>query len=145
MDTFTGHYHGYGPWTGSREEFAKEALRRPGKHPQDEATQNFLRGSMTPVQLGHSLLRKDQTTRGRTWTDVADALDWLSKTYVGHPPTGDELALETKLPHAEEALTLGSDVNWAYYTRGQFVSFCVIACPNRFFPNIPCPLPPRQT
>lgn len=146
MDNWTGHYHGFGPWTGTRDEFHKEHLRRPGRDPIDQQTRDFLAGDMTPVQLGQELLRRTKVAPERTWTDVEEALDWFGKTWVANPPGGDVLSLNKTIEYSRGHLLRGSDICAGYYTPGfSFVSFSIICCPNRFFPDIPCPLPPRQT
>jgi hypothetical protein len=143
------HWHGYGPWVGTRSEYGNEALRRPGRDPNDEQTRTFLGSSLPPIQTGHALLRRNQTAAGRTWTAPGDALDWLRSCYARHPPIerGDGkqayLDLDTQLEYAESGLGIGLDVVWAYYTGSQgFASLQVICCPHRHLPNIPCPLPP---
>lgn len=140
MRDWDGHWHGFEPWVGPRDEF-KDHLRRPGKDPRDEQTVAFLSNSMTPLMLGHSLLRKSQVARDRTWTDVEAALDWYRKTWLRHPAGGDMLPLDKTIEYGRGHLLRGSDVCAGYYTPGfSFVSFAIICCPNRFFPNIPCPL-----
>jgi hypothetical protein len=144
------HWHGFGPWTGSRNEYGNEALRRPGLDPNDERTRAFISSTLPPVQTGHSLMRPRQTSADRTWTNVEGALHWLRHTHDAHLPvqlaSGEQayLDLESKLKHAEESLLGGADVVWAYYTRPSygFVSFEVICCPHAFFPDLACPRPP---
>ena len=84
--SWSGHWHGYGPWTGSRAEYGKEHLRRPGASPDDEQTRAFLAETLPPLMTGHALLRRNQAAPGRTWTTVRDAVDWLTNTYAGRPP-----------------------------------------------------------
>ena len=148
--SWSGHWHGFGPWTGTRAEYGKEALRRPGIQPHDVHTRAFLASTLPPVQTGHALLRRSQASAERTWTQLADALHWLRSTYAQHPPlqqadTGGQayLDLDTKLRYAADSLRRGSDEVWAYYTPAySFVSYEVICCPHRFFPDLPCPCPP---
>lgn len=143
---WSGHWHGYEPWTGTREEYGREQLRCPGRNPDDQQTRDFLSGTMPPVQTGYALLRVRRTSADRTWTTVGDAVDWLRQTYAERPPSGDYLPLEEMIRHDEELLPLGKDVVWAYYSRGgYFVSYSVICCPSIFHPDIPCPLPPVAT
>ncbi|SIM53209.1 hypothetical protein SAMN04489832_0448 [Micromonospora cremea] len=172
MINWSGHWHGFGPWVGARDEFNKEYLRRPGANLTDahirehlsremapgafrqwlltqgganDYTRTFLANDMTPVQLGHSLLKLTKVSADRTWTDIDDALSWLAKTWIDNPPGGDVLPLEKTIEYKREALLLGSDVCTGYYTPGfSYVDFTIICCPNRFFPNIPCPLPPPK-
>jgi hypothetical protein len=141
MTTWKGHWHGYGPWTGRREDLAVEHLRRPGpdlSRP-DPNTTAFIRGELPPMQTGHALLRKP--ARDRTWTDLNGALTWLEKTYVGHPPgDGQATDLVGRLAYARQFLAGGSDDVLAYYTAGfSFVHYEIICCPNRFHPSIVCP------
>lgn len=144
MDTWTGHWHGYGPWTGPREALADESLRRPGPDLSraDKQTAEFIRGDRPPMQTGHALLRKPAA--GRTWTVLDDALDWLRKTYVAHPPgDGQAVDLAGRLAYARQFLAGGSDDVLAYYTAGMsFVHYEIICCQNRFHPSIACPAPP---
>jgi len=146
---WSGHWHGYGPWIGTRAEYGKEHLRRPGASPDDEQTRAFLAETLPPMMTGHALLRRHQAAAGRTWTTVPEAVDWLTKTYADRPPfehPGGVRAyapLEVKVRDAEEHLPLGVDAVWAYYGRaGEFVSYSVVCCPSHFHPGIPCPLPP---
>ncbi|MBA0053024.1 hypothetical protein E0L36_19740 [Streptomyces sp. AJS327] len=147
---WSGHWHGYGPWTGTRHEYGKEHLRRPGPAPDDEQTRTFLAQTLPPVQTGHALLKRNQTTADRTWTVVCDAVDWLKKTCAVNPPyeragspSRTHVMVEEKAHYAEDALSRGVDVVWAYYIKSQnFVAYSVVCCPNHFHPGITCPLPP---
>ncbi|PZG23590.1 hypothetical protein C1I95_02945 [Micromonospora craterilacus] len=147
MGDWRGHWHGFGPWTGSRDEFAKEGQRRPGRDPRDEQTRTFLANTMTPVETGHWLLRRDQATAERTWTDVADAATWMRRVHQANPAdrSGGVLLTVDELVEQKAAnLARGGDVVWGYYTPAfSYVSAAVVCCPSRFFPDIPCPLPPR--
>jgi hypothetical protein len=147
--TWSGHWHGYGPWIGTRDEYGKEHLRRPGASPDDEQTRAFIAETLPPLMTGHALLRRNQTAPDRTWTIVRDAVDWLTKVYADRPPyeRPDGLRayvpLEAMVQGAEGHLPLGKDTVWAYYGRnGAFVSYSVICCPSPLHPDIACPLPP---
>jgi hypothetical protein len=144
LSNWSGHWHGYGPWTGSRKEYGQEDLRMPGPAPSGSFLQAFLNSTLPPLQSGHALLRVNQTTGDRTWTALADALTWLGNTYTRHPPMGAVgLDLEGKLAYSKDFLGRGSDDSWAYYTANySYVSFQVVSCPNRFLRTIPCPRPP---
>ncbi|MDG4792395.1 hypothetical protein [Micromonospora sp. WMMD1082] len=147
MGDWNGHWHGFGPWTGPRSEFAKEGPRRPGAQPGDADTQIFLGNTMTPVETGHWLLRRNQAARERTWTDVADAGAWMKRVREANPADlsgGPLLMVEELVEQNCASLRLGSDAVWGYYTPVfSYVSFAVVCCPSRFFPDIACPLPPR--
>lgn len=147
--SWSGHWHGYGPWVGSRNTYGHEGLRRPGALPDDEQTRVFLASTMPPMQTGHWLMRRSQTTADRSWTDAADAVDWLTKTYGADQPfereNGEQsyVHLDVKVAQAEDDLPRGNDVVWVHYARSSsLVSFAVVCCPHRFHPRIPCPLPP---
>jgi hypothetical protein len=83
---WTGHWHGYGPWTGTRDEYGKEHLRRPGPSPDDEMTRAFMAEALPPLMTGHALLRRHQTAPERTWTAAQDAVGWLTTMYADRPP-----------------------------------------------------------
>ncbi|MER5771013.1 hypothetical protein [Streptomyces sp. NPDC001985] len=137
---WSGHWHGYGPWTGSRDTYAQEALRRPGSHPEDPHTRAFIASPLPPMQTGHWLLRTGQTTPDRTWSALSQALAWLAEIHAAHPPHGRYPGVDIKLAHARDALPRGTDVVWVHYTRTQhLVSLSVVCCPQRFHPGIPCP------
>jgi hypothetical protein len=143
------HWHGYGPWTGTSEQLRGEASRRPGRDPADAATQAFIAATIPPMQLGHYLLRRRDTTAARTWTSVDDAMDWLGKTYAAHPPLtladGAQayVDLEARRRYTRDGLHHGVDAFWLYYTAGfGVVAYAVICCPHKHLTTIPCPLPP---
>jgi hypothetical protein len=147
---WAGHWHGYGPWIGTRAEYGKESLRRPGATPDDPQTREFMAATLPPLMTGHALLRRNQAARDRTWTTVQDAVEWLTKIYADRPPYEHPggvrayVSLEEMVQGAQEHLPLGKDTAWVYYARtGEFVSYSVICCPSHFHPDIPCPLPPR--
>ncbi|WP_208811056.1 hypothetical protein [Micromonospora echinofusca] len=96
------------------------------------------------MQTGLSLLRRSQAAVERTWTNVEDALDWLCLTWRANPPGGDVLSLDEHIAYDRGYLSRGSDCCLGYYNSGYgFVSYSVVCCPNHFFPDVPCPLPPR--
>jgi hypothetical protein len=149
VTNWSGHWHGYGPWTGGRDTYGQEHLRRPGREPGDPQTQAFLSSTLPPMMTGHWLMRRAQTAPERTWNDVADALGWLGKTHADAPPTTRPdgspayLTLEGKLAYARKVLPHGVDVAWVYYLASRnLISYSVVCCPNRLHPALPCPLPP---
>ncbi|MFB6654874.1 hypothetical protein ACFCZ4_06825 [Streptomyces microflavus] len=114
-----------------------------------EAAAEFQTGNVPPTMTGHWLMKKSQVSADRTWMDLGVALAWLTKKYEENPPfvRADGLeaysSLESKLEYATDVLPRGVDVSWVYYTGSKsLTSFSVVCCPNRFHPNIPCPLPP---
>ncbi|MCX3058567.1 hypothetical protein [Streptomyces beihaiensis] len=166
--SWTGHWHGYGPWVGDPKTYAQEGSRRPPHpngppsvtDPEDkkqqqvldryrEAAAEFQTGNVPPTMTGYWLTKKSQTSADRTWADVDIALEWLTKKYEENPPfeRADGLqaysSLDTKLEYASDVLPFGVDVSWVYYTPAKnLMSFSVVCCLNRFHPEIPCPLPP---
>lgn len=166
--SWSGHWHGYGPWIGSSADYAKEGGRRPAHpngppsvlDPEDkkqqavlnryrEAAAEFQTGNVPPTMTGHWLMKKSQVSADRTWIDLGVALAWLTKKYKENPPfvRADGLeaysSLDNKLEYATDVLPRGVDVSWVYYTSSKsLISFSVVCCPNRFHPDISCPLPP---
>ena len=105
--------------------------------------------TLPPLQLGHYLLRRRDTTAARTWTNVDDAMDWLGTTHAAHPPltlsNGSQAypALQARRRHTRDGLHHGVDAFWLYYTTKFGVVACaVICCPHRHMTTSPCPLPP---
>ncbi|NJP35206.1 hypothetical protein [Micromonospora thermarum] len=144
------HWHGYGPWTGPHQFFGREHdhERRPGRNPGDPETAAFIRATSPPLETGHYLLRRDQTKRQLTWTDVQGALDWLAATYAQQPPdpTLDYLDKAARLEHTRTELEGGADSIWHYtvsLSANRVAVFAVICCPHRHHTRTPCPLPPN--
>ncbi|MER7174180.1 hypothetical protein [Streptomyces mesophilus] len=113
-----------------------------------EAAAEFQTGNMPPTMTGYWLMKKNQVSADRTWADMGIALAWLTKEYEANPPfertDGLEAysSLDTKLDYATDVLPRGVDVSWVYYTPSKnLISFSVVCCPNRFHPEIACPLP----
>lgn len=148
MDTWSGHWHAFGPWIGSGQEYAREGLRRPGAGPNDAQTIAFLADRRPPMMTGHWLMRKHQVAG--TWTDVRDAVTWLEKHYADNPPARRDdggqayCSVDWRVECALDALPRGKDVTWGYWTQGtSLCSFSVVSCVNRHHPGLPCPLPPK--
>lgn len=166
--SWSGHWHGFGPWIGPSAVYGKEGGRRP-PHPNGppsvldsedkrqqavldryrEAAAEFQTGNVPPTMTGYWLMKKHQVSADRTWADPAIALAWLTKQYEANTPfeRADGLqtysGLDTKLEYATDVLPRGVDVSWVYYTPSKsLISFSVVCCPNRFHPQIPCPLQP---
>ncbi|MFG2717398.1 hypothetical protein ACGFW5_03685 [Streptomyces sp. NPDC048416] len=164
----SGHWHGYGPWIGPSAVYGKEGGRRP-PHPNGplslldaedkkqqavldrykEAAAEFASGNVPPTMTGWWLMKKNQVSADRTWADVGIALAWLTKQYEENPPfvraDGKQAycGLDLKLEYAIDVLPHGVDVSWVYYLPCErLISFSIVCCPNRFHPEIPCPLPP---
>lgn len=131
---WSGHWHGFGVWVGTRDEMGQEYLRVP-------THSDFMNNPMPPVMTGHALLRPKRVAA--TWTDAAEAVAWLKKNYSDRPPTGDYSPWEVKEPFYTGELLGGNDVVLSYYHGRNLVHSSVISCPNGHHPDIPCPQSPR--
>lgn len=157
---WNGHWHGFGPWVGAPDRYAKEGGRRP-PHPivaaavsnsttrYREAAAEFATGSVPPLMSGHWLMKQGQVAADRTWTDVTDAVEWLKAQYTDSPPfeRSDGLrayvSLDVQVAGAYDALPRGVDVSWIHYTQSQSLfSASVVCCPNLFHSDLACPFPP---
>ncbi|MGW4224793.1 hypothetical protein ACWEG1_15200 [Streptomyces bauhiniae] len=166
--SWSGHWHGYGPWIGPSSAYFNEGNRRPAHpngppmvtDPQDskqqalldryrEAAAEFQNGNVPPLMSGHWFLKRDQAIAESTWIDVDVVLAWMSKHYEAHPPfvrpdgSPAYISLDAHLNYAADVLPLGVDVSWVHYTPSkQMFSLSVVCCPNRHHPEFSCPLPP---
>jgi hypothetical protein len=145
------HWHGFATYIGSADLVKKEeaGIRLAGKdlNPNDPATRMFIASDMPPVHTGHYLLRRQAVSAGRTWLDVEQCLQWLCQQYERHPPSSPTayLPLEARVEHTRTGLTNGADSMWWYYTPSFSIAVTsAICCPNTFFPEIACPLPPPR-
>ncbi|MFM9368756.1 hypothetical protein [Streptomyces sp. Da 82-17] len=114
-----------------------------------EAASEFTTGNVPPTMTGYWLQKKNQVASDRTWSDLGIVLAWLTKQYEANlpfeRPDGRQAysTLDTKLDYATDVLPRGVDVSWVYYTPSErLISFSIVCCPNRFHPEIACPLPP---
>ncbi|MGW3336247.1 hypothetical protein ACWDCL_02035 [Streptomyces sp. NPDC001009] len=114
-----------------------------------EAAAEFVSGNVPPLMSGHWFLKQNQTAADRTWTDVEIVLAWMTKHYEANPPftrpDGQKayVDLDIMLEYAADVLPRGVDVSWVHYTPAKnLFSVSVVCCPNRFHPEIDCPLPP---
>lgn len=165
--SWSGHFHGYGPWIGTPEVYHREGDRRP-PHPDPppppapddkkaetvlqryrEVAAEFPTSDLPPLMSGHWLLKRKHASSDRTWTDPVIALEWMTKHYLASPPLEREdgkrgyVDLDVKREYASDVLPLGTDVSWVYYVRsGNIVAIDVVCCPNRHHPELACPLPP---
>ncbi|MCN9244000.1 hypothetical protein NGF19_24995 [Streptomyces sp. RY43-2] len=164
--SWTGHFHGYGPWIGSPDQYHREGDRRP-VHPDPpappvsdddkvavrvqqryrEVAAEFATSELPPMMSGHWLMKRGRTSAERTWDDSAVVLDWLTRQFLDHPPMEREdgrqayVDLDTKRAYVLDVLPVGVDVSWVYYNRsGGIVSLNVVCCPNRHHPGLTCPL-----
>ncbi|MFD7714251.1 hypothetical protein [Streptomyces sp. NPDC059814] len=115
-----------------------------------EAAAEFQTGNVPPTMTGWWLTKKTHVSAERTWADMGIAISWLTKQYEANLPfeRADGLqaynSLKSKLEYATDVLPCGVDVSWVYYVPAKnVIAFAVVCCPNRFHPELPCPLPPQ--
>ncbi|MFG3350920.1 hypothetical protein [Streptomyces sp. NPDC048001] len=163
---WTGHIHGFGPWTGSPDSYHREGDRRPPPPSTPappmsgddtagirilrryrEVTADFPASRLPPMMTGQWLMKANQASPRRTWDEAPAALDWLVEQYLANPPVEREdgrrayASLDAKRRYALDALPVGVDVSWVYYNHsGSIVSVGLVCCPNRHHPGLPCPL-----
>ncbi|MEU4155658.1 hypothetical protein [Actinoplanes sp. NPDC026670] len=114
-------------------------VRQP-EHP------GFISSEVPPVATGNYLLRRRQTTRQTTWTEVDEAMAWLVMNYESRPPNPilTYEPLQAKVEHSRDGLLNGADAVWHYALAGWSVLvMAVICCPHRHHTTTPCPLPPN--
>lgn len=115
-----------------------------------EAAAEFQAGNVPPTMTGWWLTKKNHVSAERTWADMSNAIAWLTKQYEVNLPfeRSDGLqaynSLDSKVKYATDVLPCGVDVSWVYYMPSKnLIAFSVVCCPNRFHPELPCPLPPQ--
>ncbi|WP_030804604.1 hypothetical protein [Streptomyces sp. NRRL F-2799] len=165
---WSGHFHGYGPWIGTPSNYHAEGFRRPphtdpppppasddDKRAREvlaryrEVAADFPVSNLPPLMSGHWLLKRNQTSAERTWTDPAAVREWMTMLYLESPPFEREdgkrayVGLDVKRAYALDVLPRGVDVSWVHYTRtGNIVSINAVCCPNRHHRDLTCPLAP---
>ncbi|MFE0255375.1 hypothetical protein [Streptomyces sp. NPDC059010] len=158
------HHHGY-VWTGPKERFDNEALRRP-PHPRPppppspndptgerllqryrEVAAEFPTSELPPLETAYWLIKPRSLVRG-TWDEAKEAAAWLGERLAEyahrfsdrhHRDTG---RLSRLVDSAAARLTTGADVSYGFYLeRPAYLSLAVVTCsPNRSTPTLPCPL-----
>ncbi|MFI1676048.1 hypothetical protein [Streptomyces sp. NPDC020607] len=82
-----------------------------------EAAAEFQTGNVPPTMTGYWLMKREQASAERTWTNVDSSLAWLSKVYADNPPMerSDGLmaycGLDLKMEYASDVLPRGVDVS----------------------------------
>ncbi|OKI04525.1 hypothetical protein A6A06_06980 [Streptomyces sp. CB02923] len=158
------HFHGY-LWTGVKQRFDEEALRRP-PHPysppapagdDDTAGQRLVERyrevraefpvvDLPPLETAYWLTKPGRLVRG-TWGEPEEAARWLGKQLTAHAPRfASEPDRGTTRPailvrSAAERLGWGGDVSHGFYLeRPSFLSLTLVCCsPNRTRPELVCP------
>ncbi|MFJ4688659.1 hypothetical protein [Streptomyces sp. NPDC088789] len=157
------HHHGH-VWTGPKERFDNEALRRP-PHPdpppapvsgQDVQAERLLKRyrdvvaefpavDLPPLETAYWLIKPRLLVRG-TWWEAEGAAAWLGERLAEYAPrcasqTDRDLARVARLVDAfAERLHSGADVSYGFYLeRPSYLSLAVVTCsPNRSRPELPC-------
>ncbi|MGX1119541.1 hypothetical protein RKD37_004904 [Streptomyces ambofaciens] len=94
--SWSGHWHGFGPWTGSPATYFNEGNRRPahvilpdpGASCADryrEAASEFTNGALPPLMTGHWLLKRGQG-RARPYLDGRRRRHRVAEGAVRHQP-----------------------------------------------------------
>ncbi|MFD5000972.1 hypothetical protein [Streptomyces buecherae] len=153
------HHHGY-LWTGAKQRFDEEALRRP-PHPdpppavgRPELAQRYkdVRAEfpvvdLPPLETAYWLIKPGRLVRG-TWSEPGEAARWLGARLVEYAPrfmSGADRAstrLAALVDSAAEGLGGGADVSLGFYLeRPAYLSLALVCCsPNRAQPDRACPL-----
>ncbi|MCS0637723.1 hypothetical protein NX801_19040 [Streptomyces sp. LP05-1] len=152
------HHHGY-LWTGPKQRFDDEALRRP-PHPDPppadgrpeliqrykEVKAEFPLVDLPPLETAYWLIKPGKLVRG-TWEEAKEAAEWLGEQLTGHATRfasesdRDSTWLAILVESATERLGRGGDVSHGFYLeRPSFLSLALVCCsPNRTTPELECP------
>ena len=152
------HHHGY-LWTGPKERFDNDALRRP-PHPEPppagsrpeliqryrEVAAEFPTVDLPPLETAYWLIKPRSLVRG-TWDEPAEAAAWLGERLAEYSSRfasdGDRaVRRRTALFNTlAERIGGGADVSLGFYLeRPSYLSLAVVACsPNRSMPQLACP------
>ncbi|MFJ5264320.1 hypothetical protein ACIQAC_28055 [Streptomyces sp. NPDC088387] len=153
------HHHGY-VWTGPKDRFDQEALRRPpcpdppppGGRPElvqryREVAAAFPTCDLPPLETRNWLRKPSAQVRG-TWADPRDAAAWLRDRLAEYAPrfaSGDQRDLDrltAVVGSVEARLRWHGDVSLGYYLeRPAFLSLALVCCSPRLgLRALPCPL-----
>ncbi|MFF8554290.1 hypothetical protein ACF058_15780 [Streptomyces sp. NPDC015501] len=153
------HHHGY-LWTGPKERFDNEALRRP-PHPEPppagsrpeliqryrEVSAEFPAVDLPPLETAYWLIKPRSLVRS-TWDETKEAAAWLGERLAEYAPRfaseaeRDSIRLTLLVNAAAERLREGGDVSHGLYLeRPSYLSLAVVTCsPNRSMPELACPV-----
>ncbi|WP_030942133.1 hypothetical protein [Streptomyces sp. NRRL S-646] len=153
------HHHGY-LWTGAKERYDQEALRRPphpdpppaGSKPEliqryREVAAEFPTVDLPPLETAYWLIKPRSLVRG-TWDEAKDAAAWIGQQLADHAhrfasaQDRNTARLAMLVGSAAEQLHTGADVSYGFYLeRPSYLHLAVVTCsPNHSTPNQPCPL-----
>ena len=153
------HHHGY-LWTGPKQRFDQEALRRP-PHPEPppagsrpeliqrhrEVAAEFPTSDLPPLETAFWLVKPRSLVRG-TWDEAKEAASWLGERLAESAPRfaseaqRDTTHLAMLVNSAAGRLESGTDVSLGFYLeRPSYLSLAVVTCsPNRAIPELACPV-----
>jgi hypothetical protein len=159
------HHHGY-LWTGPKERFDQEALRRP-PHPEPppapvsdadvkaeqllkryrEVVAEFPASDLPPIETAYWLVKPRSLVRG-TWGEAKEAASWLGERLAEYAPRfasegdRDPTRLARLVNAAGEQLHSGADVSYGFYLeRPSYLSLAVVTCsPNGANTGLSCPV-----
>ncbi|MEU1281219.1 hypothetical protein [Streptomyces sp. NPDC005805] len=153
------HHHGY-LWTGPKERFDNEALRRPphpdpppvGSKPEliqryREVAEEFPNVDLPPLETAYWLIKPRSLVHG-TWEEAKEAASWLGEQLAENAHRfaserdRDTTRLSMLVNSAAERLDSGADVSLGFYLeRPSYLSLAAVTCsPNRLKPELACPL-----
>ncbi|MEU3600501.1 hypothetical protein ABZ714_17555 [Streptomyces sp. NPDC006798] len=153
------HHHGY-LWTGPKQRFDDEALRRPpypDPPPADggpelirrhrEVKAEFPVVDLPPLETAYWLIKPEALVRG-TWQEPKEAAVWLGERLTEYAPRfmsesdRDSTRLTLLPTSACDRLTRGGDVSHGFYLeRPSYLSLALVCCsPNRARPELDCPV-----
>ncbi|MFD5190223.1 hypothetical protein ACFWMU_19110 [Streptomyces sp. NPDC058357] len=153
------HYHGY-LWTGAKQRFDDEALRRP-PHPYPpsadskpelvqryrEVKTEFPVVDLPPLETAYWLIKPRKLMYG-TWEQPKEAAEWLGERLAEYAPRfvsepdRDSSRLAILVSSASGRIGWGGDVSHGFYVeRPTFLSLALVCCSsNRALPALECPL-----
>lgn len=153
------HHHGY-LWTGPKERFDQEALRRP-PHPEPpppgsrpeliqryrEVAAEFPVVDLPPLETAYWLIKPRSLVRG-TWGEAKQAAAWFGERLAEYAPRFaferdcDASSLAALVNSAVERLDAGADVSaGVYLERPSYLSLAVVTCsPNSAQHELACPM-----
>ncbi len=152
------HHHGY-LWTGPKERFDQEALRRP-PHPEPppagsrpeliqryrEVAAEFRTVDLPPLETAYWLIKPQPLVRG-TWDEPKDAAAWLTQRLTEYTHRfasereRDPTRQATLAGSAAERLESGGDMSYGFYLEHpSYLSLALVTCsPNHSKPELTCP------
>lgn len=132
------HHHAY-TWIGSGSDYGTDSARRPNGTGFDST-------AIVPLEPANWLLKSRRLIKG-TFEETEPALEWFTaqvQAYVDRfdgEHAKDPETLRFKLEQARETMTLERDVIAGWWMNGgsSFYAVHLVACPNFFRPEHPCP------